>query len=252
MKKKELLVVIAAFAFFILAGCHQHTWVPADCVTPKICSGCGETEGEPLGHDYLWETVREATCTRKGRKEGTCSVCGKKKYEDIDKLPHVPSGEWVVDESTLIETLDWHKLKLVQYCTVCGEVVEEQPYEFTEEEHAAIIAYFKENCKTYTYEEISRRPDDFKGKPAKFKGEVFQVMEDGNIVTLLIHVTKGKYNIWTDVVYVVYIREPSESRILENDIVTIYGSLEGTISYETVRGDSLTVPGMFAAYIELN
>lgn len=252
MKRNGLLVAAAAFVFFTFSSCHQHTWVPADCVTPKTCSGCGETEGEPLGHDYSWETVREATCSRKGKEEGTCSVCGKKKYEDIDKLPHVPSGEWVVDESTLIETLDWRKGKLVQYCTVCGAIVDEQPYEYTEEEQAAIIANIKNNCKTYTYEEISRRPDDFKGEFAKFKGEVLQVMEDDNFITLLVQVTKGRYGIWTDIVYVDYIRGPSESRILENDIVTIYGSLEGTVTYETVRGNSLTVPSMFAVCIEIN
>jgi hypothetical protein len=31
---------------------HEHSWVDADCTTPKTCSICGKTEGEALGHDY--------------------------------------------------------------------------------------------------------------------------------------------------------------------------------------------------------
>ena len=33
---------------------HEHTWVDATCTTPKTCSGCGETEGEALGHTYFY------------------------------------------------------------------------------------------------------------------------------------------------------------------------------------------------------
>jgi hypothetical protein len=29
-----------------------HTWVNADCDTPKTCSVCGATEGEALGHSF--------------------------------------------------------------------------------------------------------------------------------------------------------------------------------------------------------
>ena len=51
----------------LLTACgHEHQWQAATCSTPKICSDCGETEGEALGHSWV-----EATCT-----EGKyCSVC---------------------------------------------------------------------------------------------------------------------------------------------------------------------------------
>ena len=29
-----------------------HSWIEADCGTPKTCKVCGQTEGDPLGHDY--------------------------------------------------------------------------------------------------------------------------------------------------------------------------------------------------------
>ena len=55
-----------------------HEWVAANCTTPKTCSVCGATEGEPVpeAHDYgEWEIIVEA-----GNEEGLmrrwCAVCG--------------------------------------------------------------------------------------------------------------------------------------------------------------------------------
>ena len=31
---------------------HEHTWVSANCIRPKICSGCGLTSGTALGHNF--------------------------------------------------------------------------------------------------------------------------------------------------------------------------------------------------------
>ena len=45
---------------------HNHTWVNADCDTPKTCSVCQETEGEALGHNWV-----NADCDT----PKTCSVC---------------------------------------------------------------------------------------------------------------------------------------------------------------------------------
>lgn len=66
MKKALLTVLILIFAV-ALAGCScEHAWAEADCVMPKTCVKCNETEGAPLGH--VWTA---ATCdTAK-----TCEVC---------------------------------------------------------------------------------------------------------------------------------------------------------------------------------
>ncbi len=48
-----------------------HNWVEADCLTPKTCADCGETEGEALGHDWAEATCEEAkTCARCAEAEG--------------------------------------------------------------------------------------------------------------------------------------------------------------------------------------
>lgn len=67
MKKLSvwLLVVILVLS---LCGCqHTHQWVDATCTTPKTCSICKETEGEPTPHQWV-----DATCTSPKK----CSVCG--------------------------------------------------------------------------------------------------------------------------------------------------------------------------------
>lgn len=109
------------------------------------------------------------------------------------------------------------------------------------------------SCKTYKYKDIARNPDKYNGKRAKFKGEVVQVIEGYLSTTLRVDVTKGKYGIYTDTMYVVYTPKSStESRILEDDIITIYGELAGIESYETVMGAKVSIPRINAEYITIN
>ena len=50
---------------------HTHTWVDADCDTPKTCKTCKETEGKALGHDWKAATTEAPkTCKRCGATEG--------------------------------------------------------------------------------------------------------------------------------------------------------------------------------------
>ena len=68
---KKIFLLLASLSLVLtLFGCskHEHSWVEATCENPKMCSECGETEGEALGHDWI-----EATCTEPQK----CSKCGK-------------------------------------------------------------------------------------------------------------------------------------------------------------------------------
>lgn len=150
MKKwnRAFALLLAAGSLF-LSACHQHTWIEADCVGPKTCESCGETEGkplghswqeascteprtctrcgqtegEPLGHSFSWNTVEQASCSKAGREEGVCSACGESEYREIEKLPHTPGGDWVVTK----EAVGYSEGIQVRYCTVCGEVARRRP-----------------------------------------------------------------------------------------------------------------------------
>lgn len=51
MRQKNLLVIIVIICSLVMSGCScNHEWENATCVEPKICTLCGTTDGEPLGH----------------------------------------------------------------------------------------------------------------------------------------------------------------------------------------------------------
>ena len=272
MKRKIFAAGIIAIVCLCLGACgHEHTWTDATCTAPKTCSECGETEGEALGHTWIeatctepktcsvcgitagiplghevetWETVKEATCKEKGERKGTCSICQKEVTEETDLAEHVP-GEWVIEtEATYSTPGMW-----VKKCVNCGEVIEQEAYELTEDEKAA---WYKSNCGSVSYSELARNPDSYTGTYVYFTGRVIQVLESsyGNTVHYRINVTNDGWGYYDDTVYVEY--EPKgSSRILEDDMVTFYGEYYGLYTYESVLGAKITIPAVVAEYIDL-
>ncbi len=221
-----------------------HTWNEATCTEPQTCSVCGVTEGEALGHTITeWTVSKEATCSEEGEETGICSVCGASAQRTLEKLEHTP-GEWVVTKEATA-TSDGAE---AQYCEVCGELISTRSYTLSDEE---IEELYKAECDEYSYDTIARDPDEYYGTYGKYKGEVVQVLEDGDEVQLRVNITKGKYY-YSDTIFVFYERKDGESRILEDDIITIYGMNMGTISYESVLGATITLPCVYAAYIDIN
>lgn len=54
----------------------EHVWEAATCLTPQICSLCGETMGEALGHTPGEWTESADIVHEKRFREQTCSACG--------------------------------------------------------------------------------------------------------------------------------------------------------------------------------
>lgn len=122
-----------------------------------------------------------------------------------------------------------------------------------ESEPALTEDEYKAGCEMISYTDIARNPQNYKGIRAVFRGEVAQVMENGNDVVLRVSVTEGDFGIWTDTIYVDYTRKSSnESRILEEDIITMYGEIKGLKSYTAVLGNEVSIPHFVAKYIEIN
>ena len=134
-KAAVLSVIIAVSASLLLSGCfHTHEWAEATCTEPRRCTGCEETEGEPLGHDWQDATcTKPRTCKRCGETEGeplghdwqdatctepqTCARCGETEGKPLGHSPADPVGEDVVDA---LCTEDGSYREVV-YCSVCGE-----------------------------------------------------------------------------------------------------------------------------------
>lgn len=119
------------------------------------------------------------------------------------------------------------------------------------EEDAMGEEEYKASCASYDYREIARYPGKYSGKPAYFRGEVFQVMEDGDDIALMVNVTESDW-IWEDSMFITYTRKSSdEARVLEDDIIEIWGDLGDLYTYETVLGDTQSVPSVAAEYINI-
>lgn len=108
---------------------------------------------------------------------------------------------------------------------------------------------FKDSCNAYTYEQLARNPAEMIGTRVKLVGEVIQTIYDGNIVQLRVNITKEN-GYYSDTVYVRYIIEGD--RILEDDIITIYGTAMGEVSYTSILGAEITLPYIEAEYVDIN
>lgn len=108
---------------------------------------------------------------------------------------------------------------------------------------------FKDSCNAYTYEQLARNPAEMIGTRVKLVGEVIQTIYDGNIVQLRVNITKEN-GYYSDTVYVRCIIEGD--RILEDDIITIYGTAMGEVSYTSIFGAEITLPYIEAEYVDIN
>lgn len=128
----------------------------------------------------------------------------------------------------------------------------------TTEESTTNVQQFISSCKQLDYKAVSRNPDQYKGDPVYIKGKVVQVSEssmlfsDDTRLILRVNTKEGEYGIWEDTVYITYTLKAGESRILEDDNVTIYGTCKGIETYTAVLGNSISIPSISAVSIEIN
>lgn len=107
---------------------------------------------------------------------------------------------------------------------------------------------FKNACVSITYDQIARTPDDFVGTPIMITGEVIQVLE-GSDNYMEFRLALDEY--YDDIVYGFYTRKDKELRILENDIVQVWGISSGLITYTSTMGGDITIPSIDGYYISI-
>lgn len=111
---------------------------------------------------------------------------------------------------------------------------------------------FKQSCETVKYDDLARNPDNYKDKKLTFKGEVIQCeLSYGTTYYARVNVTLNEYDYYEDTIYVTFDIPEGENKILEEDIVKIYGVCQGAETYTSILGESITIPSLDAAYVEL-
>ncbi len=98
-----------------------------------------------------------------------------------------------------------------------------------------------------SYNDVARNPEKHIAKSGKFEGKVVQVMEGDKDNQIRLAVG-GDYD---KMVLVEYPKNLLESRILEDDYITVYGQNLGTITYESTMGSNITIPAMLADKIDM-
>lgn len=98
-----------------------------------------------------------------------------------------------------------------------------------------------------TYNQLARTPDDYEGKKVKFTGKVVQMMDGGAEINLRVAVNSD-YDL---ILLVYYPSSLTKTRVLENDIITLYGVSEGLYTYKSTMGGNITIPLIKIEKIEI-
>lgn len=91
-----------------------------------------------------------------------------------------------------------------------------------------------------SYDDIERFPDDLKGGKVSFIGKVVQIIDVENSTEQ--HIRLNINNNYNETVYCYYDTSILSYRILEDDVITIYGISDGLYTYESIEGVNITIP----------
>ena len=70
-------------------------------------------------------------------------------------------------------------------------------------------------------------------------------------IDLRVNVTRQQTGLWVNTIYVIYRRPAIETpRILEGDMIQLWGESRGIATYTSIQGKPVQVPGVAASAIE--
>ncbi|EOV2447582.1 hypothetical protein ACOMOD_000390 [Enterococcus faecalis] len=99
-----------------------------------------------------------------------------------------------------------------------------------------------------TYDELARNPEQNKGKKIILSGTIIQVIEGKDYSQYRLAVNDN----YDHIVFIEIPKSLLSSRILENDIIKIYGQSYGTIDYESTLSGNITVPAITVDKFEIS
>ena len=167
------------------------------------------------------------------------NVDGETKTYDEQELAEFIS-EIMNEKVVLQDELDNTKTELENTKIELESVKTELEEQETSEKEIVEEEIVKNETISLTYEDLARNPEENKGKPVEFYGEVIQVVEG-------LFTNKYRFVIDGDYDQVILLEIPSsvlEERILEGDLLTIKGVSQGNTTYTTVLGASMTIPNV--------
>ena len=114
---------------------------------------------------------------------------------------------------------------------------------------------YKKSCKKLKYKKVLRNHEKYMFTRAKWFGEVAQVVDSTSYSTTFRLRVNCSRNRFSSSGYVcqndIYVNYYGKTRVIEDDMVTVYGEMYGVKTYTTVLGASRTIPEMNAEYITI-
>ncbi|MFA5302979.1 MAG: hypothetical protein WC393_00390 [Candidatus Nanoarchaeia archaeon] len=115
------------------------------------------------------------------------------------------------------------------------------------------INFIKNDYDEISYNNLMRYEEDYKNDLLYFRGKIIQVSEIANsIYQLRVNTKLSNYaymeNTYTDdTIYVFY----HGNRLLEDDIIDIYGIYDGIYSYKAILGNTVSIPSIISVQTDL-
>lgn len=234
-----------------------------------FCSYCGTkmTQTEELQRQQSHEAWKAQMSQRLSQKQSTTTSTRSATPEKVstpNRSSATPEAERTVATTSPVSKTEkkkksifnrwwfWVIIIAVLFVSCMGSGGSEDAYtaqpDISETEYKAL-------CQEILYENLARNPESYKGEYFRFSGEVVQVIEGVGGVNLRVNVTPIMFgntvSYYDDTIYVVLPLKEGADRILEEDIITIYGICAGLYSYESIFGETISIPRIDAMYYEL-
>lgn len=113
------------------------------------------------------------------------------------------------------------------------------------------IDEYKAQSITIPYDDLIRETDKYIGTIVNFSGRVVEVQEVGPNIFLRVNITKSEYGFYDDTIWVNYSLKEDEKRIIDDDIVNLWGEVKGRKTYTAILGNRITIPEINARKIEI-
>lgn len=131
------------------------------------------------------------------------------------------------------------------------EKTKEEPKKDPKKEKSKFIS----SCKSYEYKKLARYPEKYKDKHITVKVKVAQIVNGGLFDDSVYYrcYTKGAYDTWFEnEFFIIDDREGDTTKILEDDILTVYGTYSGTEDVErSLTNTTESVPAISMKYCKI-
>ncbi|SLM93176.1 Phage protein [Brachybacterium faecium] len=135
-----------------------------------------------------------------------------------------------------------------EYEAITASQAAEEAESIEEEENKALSD--KNNYSTsITYENLARTPTKYEGEKVKLSGKIIQVIKGEYVSQYRLAVDEDYDKM---VLVSIDASQLSETRILEDDLITIYATYLGEETYESTMGGEITIPSLIAHIFTIN